>query len=198
MIFKSSDSNSVSWIVVFLGNPGSKYDGSRHNVGFSTADVCEKKYSVSINRLKFKALVGTCNIGGSKVLMMKPQTYMNLSGEAVIQAVNFYKVDPSHVLVISDDISIDVGRIRIRRSGSAGGHNGLKSIIQHLGTDGFPRIKIGVGHPDNPDYDMPDWVLGKFHGSDAETIIKVYTKAAEAIECYIQNGPDRTMNLYNN
>lgn len=187
---------SETWLVVFLGNPGLEYRNSRHNVGFMTADICEKKFDIRINRVKYRSLLGTGTVHGSKTIFMKPQTYMNLSGDAVIQAVQFYKIPPEHVLVISDDVSLPVGKLRIRRSGSAGGHNGLKSIIQNLGNDQFPRIKIGVGIPPK-EYDMKDWVLGKFHGDDEKVIAEAVTRAADAVECYIEEGPDKAMNKYN-
>ena len=141
----------VTWLVVFLGNPGPRFSGTRHNAGFMAGDECAKKFGAEIDRLRFKALTGVCAVGGEKVMLMKPQTFMNLSGEAVIQAVNFYKLPPEHVIVVSDEIALPVGKLRVRPSGSAGGHNGLKSIIQNLGTDQFPRIRLGVGAPPRPD-----------------------------------------------
>lgn len=144
MFFKK-DAGGVGWLLVGLGNPGDKYENTRHNVGFLVADEVAERQSKPIQRLKFKALTNVLTISGEKVLVMKPITYMNLSGEAVRQAVDFYKIPPSHVLVVSDDTALPVGRLRIRMKGSAGGHNGLKSIIQHLGTDQFPRLRVGVG-----------------------------------------------------
>ena len=161
-----SDHGGVQWLVVFLGNPGLKYQNTRHNAGFLTADVVEKDCGVHIDRLRFHALTAQAELGGQKVLLMKPQTFMNNSGEAVAPAAKFYKVPPEHILVVSDEIHLQPGRLRIRTKGSAGGHNGLKSIIACLGTDAFPRIRIGVGAPPHPDYDMPDWVLGTFRGED--------------------------------
>ncbi len=187
----------VSWLVVFLGNPGLKYNGTRHNAGFMAADAMEKKLGVRIDRLRFKALTQTADIAGQKVMLMKPQTYMNLSGDAVIQAVKFYKLQPEKVIVVSDETSLPVGKLRIRRSGSAGGHNGLKSIIAQLGTDKFPRIRLGVGAPPHPDYDMADWVLGAFKGQDAADMEQLAKTAADAVECYISDGPDRAMNKFN-
>ena len=187
----------ISWLVVFLGNPGPKYSGTRHNAGFLTADAVEKRFSVSINRSRFKALTASCEINGEKVLFMKPQTYMNLSGEAVGQAAAFYHLPADHVLVISDEMSLPVGKIRIRPKGSAGGHNGLKSIISALGTDEFPRIRLGVGAPPHPDYDVKDWVLSVFRDQDAEAIAHAAEQAAEAIETYIKFGSEKAMNKYN-
>ena len=187
----------VSWLIVFLGNPGLKYNGTRHNAGFMAADAMEKKLGVSINKLRFRALTQTADIAGQKVMLMKPQTYMNLSGDAVIQAARFYKFPPERVIVVSDETSLPIGKLRIRRGGSAGGHNGLKSIISQLGTDKFPRIRLGVGAPPHPDYDMADWVLGAFKGQDAADMEQLAKTAADAAECYIAEGPDRAMNKFN-
>ena len=152
---------------------------------------------MAINRLRFKALTAQCTIGGESVLLMKPQTYMNLSGEAVGEAARFYKISADHVIVISDDISLPLGKIRVRGSGSAGGHNGLKNIIAQLGTDAFPRIRIGVGAPPHPDYDMADWVLSAFKDQDAVDMRDAALRAAHAAECYITDGADRAMNRFN-
>lgn len=187
----------AEWIVAFLGNPGLKYNGTRHNAGFMAADAMEKKLGVSINKMRFKALTQTADIGGKKVLLMKPQTYMNLSGDAIVQAANFYKVPPERVIVVSDETALPIGRLRIRRGGSAGGHNGLKSVIARLGTDQFPRIRLGVGDKPHPDYDMADWVLSAFKGQDAADMELVAKKAADAVECYITEGTDRAMNRFN-
>ena len=190
-------SGSASWLLVCLGNPGDKYENTRHNVGFMVADEVAERQRAPIQKVKFKALTNVLTISGEKVLVMKPITYMNLSGEAVRQAVDFYKVAPDHVLVISDDTSLAVGRLRIRKGGSAGGHNGLKSIIQHLGSDQFPRVKVGVGEKPHPDYDLADWVLGKFVGEDKKTIDAAVKRAADAVECIIADGCDKAMNRFN-
>lgn len=187
----------AEWIVAFLGNPGIKYNGTRHNAGFMAADAMEKKLGVSINKMRFKALTQTADIGEKKVLLMKPQTYMNLSGDAIVQAANFYKVPPERVIVVSDETALPIGRLRIRRGGSAGGHNGLKSVIARLGTDQFPRIRLGVGDKPHPDYDMADWVLSAFKDQDAADMELVAKKAADAVECYITEGADRAMNKFN-
>lgn len=187
----------AEWIVAFLGNPGLKYNGTRHNAGFMAADAMEKKLGVSINKMRFKALTQTVDIGGKKVLLMKPQTFMNLSGDAIAQAANFYKVPPERVIVVSDETALPIGKLRIRRGGSAGGHNGLKSVIARLGTDQFPRIRLGVGDKPHPDYDMAEWVLSAFKGQDAADMELVAKKAADAVECYITEGADRAMNKFN-
>ena len=190
-------SGSVSWLVVFLGNPGPKYACTRHNAGFMAGEAMEKKLGVSINRLRFKALTADAEIGGEKVLLMKPQTFMNLSGDAVGEAARFYKIPPEHVIVVSDEVSLPLARLRVRPKGSAGGHNGLKSIIAALGSDAFPRVRIGVGAPPHPDYDMADWVLSVFRNQDLEDMRAAADRAAEAVICYIGEGPEPTMNRFN-
>ena len=195
MLFKRS--GGISWLVVFLGNPGTKYEMTRHNAGFMAGDAMAKAQGAAINRSRFKALTGTCDIGGETVMLMKPQTFMNLSGEAVAQAVSFYKLAPDHVIVVSDEVALPIGKLRIRTKGSAGGHNGLKNIIAKLGTSDFPRIRLGVGAPPHPDYDMKDWVLAAFKGQDAADMEDACRRAAAAIECYITRGADRAMNLFN-
>ncbi|MDD5902056.1 MAG: aminoacyl-tRNA hydrolase [Oscillospiraceae bacterium] len=187
----------VTWLVVFLGNPGTKYNGTRHNAGFMAADAMAKEFNIAINKLRFKALTATVTIGGEKVLLMKPQTYMNLSGEAVGQAAKFYKISPEHVIVVSDEVAMPIGKLRIRKSGSAGGHNGLKDIIRHLGTQDFPRIRMGVGAAPHPDYDMADWVLSTFKNKDAEDMQALAERVSKAVQCYITEGPDRAMNKFN-
>ena len=162
-----------------------------------TADALAKKRGLSINRLRFRALTAQCEISGERVLLMKPQTFMNLSGESVAQAAGFYKIPPERVLVVSDEMSLPIGKLRIRQKGSAGGHNGLKNIIARLGTENFPRIRLGVGAPPHPDYDVADWVLSAFKNQDAEDMAAAAERAAEAVECYISRGPERAMNLYN-
>ena len=196
MIFCKS-SGGISWLVVFLGNPGPRYEGTRHNAGFMAADALAKSKGLRVDRARFRALTAVCELGGEKVLLMKPQTYMNLSGEAVQQAVAFYKIPPEHVLVVSDEVSLPIGKLRVRTKGSAGGHNGLKSIISCLGSDAFPRIRLGVGAPPHPDYDMADWVLSGFRNQDALDMADAAERAAKAVECYITQGPDRAMNQYN-
>lgn len=195
MLFASS--GGVSWLVVFLGNPGPKYENTRHNAGFMAADAMAEKQNVRIDRSRFKALTATCRIGDEQVMLMKPQTFMNLSGEAVREAVNFYKIPADHVIVVSDEIALSIGKLRIRKKGSAGGHNGLKNIIANLGTDQFPRLRLGVGAPPHPEFEMVDWVLSVFRGQDLEDMKAAAEKAADAVECYIREGGDRAMNKFN-
>ena len=187
----------VSWLVVGLGNPGAKYENTRHNVGFMTADALADRNGEPIRRVKYHALTSEAVIGGQSVLLMKPTTFMNLSGQAVSEAARFYKIPADHVLIVSDDVDLPLGKLRIRKSGSAGGHNGLKNIIQLLGTDQFPRLKIGVGGKPHPDYNMADWVLGQFQGEDKKTIDDAVARAADAVECLLADGIDRAMNQYN-
>ena len=187
----------ASWLVVGLGNPGDQYENTRHNAGFQVIDALADRGNFPVQRLKFHALTNTATVGGQGVLVMKPTTYMNLSGDAVAEAAAFYKVSEEHILVLCDDVSLPVGKLRIRTQGSAGGHNGLKSIIQRLGTDKFPRVKIGVGGKPHPDYDMADWVLGKFVGPDKTAIDEATLRAAQAVECYLKDGPQKAMNQFN-
>ena len=195
MIFGRKSSTGAEWLVVGLGNPGER--DTRHNVGFLTIDALAERKQVPVQRLKYRALTHLVELGGVKVLLMKPVTYMNLSGEAVGEAARFYKIPPERVLVISDDVSLPLGKLRIRKSGSAGGHNGLKNIILHLGTEGFPRLKIGVGGKPHPDYDMADWVLSKFTGEDKKLIDAAIERAADAVECFLSEGGDKAMGKFN-
>lgn len=187
------------WLVVFLGNPGDKYRKTRHNVGFMTADIFEERLNIKIKRIKYSALTTICPINGhgERAMLMKPQTYMNLSGQSVRPAAAFYKIPPERIIVVSDDTSLEPGKLRIRRKGSAGGHNGLKSIISELGRDDFNRVRIGVGSPENPDYDMADWVLCKFGGEDSKLISEALENAADAVDTIILEGVDKAMNRYN-
>ena len=185
---------AVEWIAVFLGNPGPKYENTRHNAGFMAGAAAEKLFGVRMNRLRHRALTARADIGGHGVLLMEPQTYMNLSGEAIGEAARFYKVPAERVIVVSDEMALPPGSVRIRQSCSAGGHNGLKSVIAHLGTDRFPRIRLGIGEPE---HEPVDWVLGHFTGHDAEAMSAACENAAKAAVCYICEGPDKAMSKYN-
>ena len=196
MLFRSS-SGGAEWMIVFLGNAGPRYTGTRHNVGFAVGDILAKRCGVSINRLRSRALTARTSIGGHEVLLVKPQTFMNLSGEAVRPLSDYFKIPPERILVVSDEVALIPGRLRLRSSGSAGGHNGLKNIILHLGTENFPRLRVGVGSPPHHDYDMADWVMGVPRGEDAAALEKAEERAADAIECCVQHGIDRAMNQYN-
>ena len=197
MLFGKKSSGGVEWLLVCLGNYGQKYENTRHNIGFMAADRLVEKNDLRCNRLRFRALTEIIDFGGAKVLLMKPQTYMNLSGEAVGEAARFYKVPPERVLVISDDVSLPLGKLRVRGNGSAGGHNGLKNIIAHLGTDRFPRVKVGVGAPPNPEYDMVDWVIGGFTADERKVIDAAIDRALDAAECVIEKGVTEAQNRYN-
>ncbi|MBE6734882.1 MAG: aminoacyl-tRNA hydrolase [Ruminococcaceae bacterium] len=199
MLFKSKDKSgsSIDYIIVGLGNPGRQYEGTRHNCGFEAVDRLAEKYNCDMKKIRFKSLTGECRINGAKCLLVKPSTYMNLSGEAVVQAMNFYKAVPSQVIIIFDDISLDVGRMRIRMKGSDGGHNGMKNIIYLTGDDNFPRIKLGVGKKPHPDYDLKDWVLGRFSSNDAKTMSGIYDNAVEAVELMVQDKASDAMQKFN-
>lgn len=197
-MFFAKKQTSMEWLVFCLGNAGSRYENTRHNTGFMVADELGEMWDIPIQRLKYKAMTGTTERNGHKVMLLKPTTLMNLSGESVREAAGFFKIPADHVLVVCDDVSLPVGKVRIRRSGSAGGHNGLKNIIQHLGTDQFPRVKIGVGGKPNPEYDLADWVLGKFTEQERRELDPGVHKAAEAVD-WIVSGHDITsaMNQFN-
>jgi PTH1 family peptidyl-tRNA hydrolase len=183
------------YVIVGLGNPGKKYDATRHNVGFETIDMLAKRNNIEVKRLKHKALCGEGNIGGRKVMLVKPQTFMNLSGQSLLDIVQFYKIDPQNIIVIYDDIDIEVGSLRIREKGSAGSHNGMKSIIYQLQTDQFPRIRIGVGKPQFGD--LADYVLGRFPKEEIPTMIETIERAALASETIVTDGISLAMNRYN-
>ena len=199
MLF-GNKSSGVDWLLVGLGNPGEKYAKTRHNMGFLTVDLLAEKQGVKLNKVKFKAAYNILHFGGARVLVMKPQTFMNLSGEAVHEAAQFYKIPADHVLVIYDDVSLPVGKLRVRPSGSAGGHNGIKNIIAHLGTDQFPRVKIGIGDPGGAgeERDMIDWVIGVPSQAERKTLLDVFSRASDAAECGIENGDcQKAMNHFN-
>ena len=195
-MFFQKKSGGVQWLLVCLGNPGREYANTRHNIGFLAADALEKRTGVKFNKLKYRALTGEVTLGGQRVLVVKPQTYMNLSGEAVKLAGGFYKIPPDHILVLYDDVSLPLGKLRIRASGSAGGHNGIKNIIAHLGTDAFPRIKVGVGAPAQPD-GMVDWVIGNFTASERKVVDAAIDRALDAAACIIEYGVSEAQNRFN-
>ncbi len=185
------------YIIAGLGNPDRQYQNTRHNVGFDVIDVIADKYDIAMGERKHKAIIGKGYIAGQKIVLVKPQTYMNLSGESIRAVIDFYKVDEkSELIVISDDVSLDVGRIRIRKKGSAGGHNGLKNIMKHLGHDEFIRMRMGVGEKPSG-YDLADYVLGHFTQKEREVMDAGIQNAAAAIEIMITQGPEAAMNLYN-
>lgn len=198
MIFKKKtySSGGIEYLIVGLGNPGRQYEITRHNAGFLFMDMLSEKLSVKINKIKFKAVVGEAQIGGVRCLLMKPQTFMNLSGEAVKEACSFYKIPPEKVIVAFDDISLPCGGLRIRRKGSAGGHNGIKSIIQHMGSDNFPRIKLGVGAKPHPDYDLADYVLSNFAKDDIPPMKQAMEKGCDALEFMVKGKIDEAMSKY--
>ena len=197
MLFGKNRTGGTEWLVVGLGNPGDKYENTRHNAGFMVVDELAERLHVPVQRLKYKALTNTAEVGGKRVLLMKPVTYMNLSGEAVGEAARFYKIPSDHVLVIYDDVSLPLGKLRIRDKGSAGGHNGIKNIIAHLGTDVFPRVKVGVGAPSHPDYDMVDWVIGSFSAQERKIVDEALDRALDAAECIISRGVTEAQNRFN-
>ena len=189
--------NPVVQMLVGLGNPGEKYVFTRHNTGFLAMDYIAQKLNAKIERIKFKSLCGEASIDGRRTLLLKPQTYMNLSGEAVREAAEFYKIPPEKILVLCDDINFDVGAMRIRRSGSDGGHNGIKSIIYQLNSDAFPRVKIGVGKKPSPDYDLADYVLGTYSDADKKTLFSEFSRVYDGVELILSGQMDKAMNLYN-
>lgn len=194
MFFRQS---GYTWLVVGLGNPGARYESTRHNMGFLALDRLAEREKLRFNKLRFKAWTAEWKLGEDKVLVMKPQTYMNLSGESVGAAARFYKIPADHILVVSDDIALPVGKLRLRAAGSAGGHNGLKNIIRHLGSDRFLRIKVGVGMPQNAEYDIADWVTGMPMGEEQKILLDALDRAAQAIPAVITLGMDKAMNRFN-
>lgn len=187
----------IEYIIAGLGNPGMEYDGTRHNAGFFTIDTLASQYNEDINRLKFKGKTAEVTIEGKRCLLLKPTTYMNNSGEAIVQAMEFYKIDAENLIVIYDDISLEPGKLRIRRKGSHGGHNGIRSIIELTGRDDFPRIKMGVGKKPHPDYDLAKWVLGKFRKEDAEKLKISAENACECVKLMVSDRINEAMNKFN-
>ena len=199
MLLKSKffNNSSYDYIVAGLGNPSAKYEMTRHNAGFLAMDLLAITKNTDIKRLKHHALVADMQIGGKRCLVMKPQTMMNNSGEAIGEAAKFYKIPPENVIIVYDDISLDVGQTRIRRKGSAGGHNGIKSIIAHLGSENFPRIKVGVGKKPTPEYDLVNWVLGRFPKEQEKDLKAALENSVSALELIVGGDIDKAMNLYN-
>lgn len=187
----------VEWLLVFLGNPGERYEHTRHNVAWDVADALAEDLDVPIQRLKFRALTHVCQVGGARAMLMKPVTYMNLSGQAAGEAARFYQIPPERVLVVCDDVALPPGKLRLRAQGSAGGHNGLKSIAQHLGGENYPRLRVGVGGKPHPDYDLADWVLAKPQGEDAKAIQAAVQRAAKAIPLILERGVERAQEQVN-
>ncbi|MBQ4290052.1 MAG: aminoacyl-tRNA hydrolase [Clostridia bacterium] len=202
-LFRKIESGSVplikpvSWLIVGLGNHGPEYAGTRHNAGFYAVDALAKKMNIKIDRIKFHALTGEGVLAGEHLILMKPQTYMNRSGIAVSEAASFYKLDPGHILVYSDDVHLEPGRLRFRQKGSAGGQKGLNSIIEQLGTEAFPRIRLGVGERPDPGYDLADWVLGKLPPSDRELLDGRLNDLCSGTEALLEGDPDLAAQICN-
>ena len=194
---KEEPSGPPEFIIAGLGNPGTQYDRTRHNTGFMALDRVAEESHIKIDRLKFKSYTALGELGGHRVFFMKPCTYMNLSGEAVCAAMEFYKIPIDHVIVVFDDTTLPLGKMRIRTKGSAGGHNGLKDIILKLGSDNFPRIKFGVGAKPNPEYDLADWVLGQFTEAEGKTLYPLLQNTAEACTLIMQGKPEEAMSRFN-
>ena len=188
---------AVEYLIVGLGNPDRKYENTRHNCGWMAIDYLADAWGVRVNKIRFKSFVGECVAGGKKALLMKPTTYMNNSGQAVAEAMAFYKIPPEKVIVIFDDVSLEVGKMRIRQKGSDGGQKGMRSIIYLSGSDQFPRIKIGIGAKPNPNWDLADWVLSKFTDDERKTLDGMFANAKDAAELMLDGKIDRAMNLYN-
>lgn len=193
----TSPSGPPEFLIVGLGNPGRQYELTRHNAGFLFADLLADKNNANISKIQFKSVTASIDVGGHKCLLMKPQTFMNNSGEAVKQAASFYKIPPERIIVVFDDISLPCGKLRIRRKGSAGGHNGIKSIIYHLNSDNFPRVKLGVGEKPHPDYDLADWVLSNFKKDEIPALREAAEKACDAVELIAKGDTDKAMSNFN-
>lgn len=193
----TTPSGPPEYLIVGLGNPGRQYELTRHNAGFLFADLLADKNNIKINKIQFKSVTASIDLGGHKCLLIKPQTFMNNSGEAVKQAAVFYKIPPERIIVIFDDISLPCGKLRIRRKGSAGGHNGIKSIIYHLNSDNFPRVKLGVGEKPHPDYDLADWVLSSFKKDEIPALRDAAEKACDAVELIVKGDTDKAMSCFN-
>ena len=194
MFQKKSEEN---WLIVGLGNPGKEYEKTRHNCGFRALDVLADQLNCKVDKLKFQGLYGQTTWNGRKLFLLKPQTYMNLSGRSVLQLSAYFQIPPQRIIVLFDDISLETGRLRIRPDGSAGGHNGIKSIIAELGSQDFPRVKIGVGAKPDPNFDLADWVLSSFHASEEKPLLAALEQAAEAALSIIDRGVPETANRFN-
>ncbi len=188
--------NETNWLIVGLGNPGREYEKSRHNAGWRAIDAVAEKLHCRIDKGKFQGLYGQAEFAGNRVYLLKPQTYMNLSGRSVLQLSAFFKIPPARIIVLFDDISLEPGRLRLRKDGSAGGHNGIKSIIQELGSQDFPRVKIGVGAKPHPDFDLADWVLSTFSAQEEKALAPAIDRAADAALCIIEKGIAEASNRY--
>lgn len=193
----SSSGGKIEYVIVGLGNPGLQYENTRHNAGFMAIDKLASSLGIKIDKMKFKGLYADASVNGVRCLLLKPTTYMNNSGESVVQALDFYKLSPENLIVIYDDISLEPGKLRIRRKGSHGGHNGMRSIIDLLGSDEFPRVKVGVGKKPHPDYNLADWVLGHFSSDDAALMNTSVENASEAVKLLVQGKTDEAMNKFN-
>lgn len=194
---KPAASGPIEWLIVGLGNPGKEYENTRHNAGFIAISLLADKCGVKINKSKFKALIAETTVSDKRALLMMPQTYMNNSGEAVVEAANFYKVPPERILVFSDDISLDVAKTRVRRKGSHGGQKGLKSITEHLGSSDFPRVRLGVGQKPHPEFDLADWVLSNFTADERKRMNEAAEHAVDACRLIIAGKTDEAMNRFN-
>ena len=186
-----------TWLIVGLGNPGSDYARTRHNCGFRVIDILAEKFGCKVDKAKFQGLYGQCTYHGRKLLLLKPQTYMNSSGRSVLQLSAYFQVPPQRIIVVFDDISLPPGRLRVRADGSAGGHNGIKSIIAEMGSQDFPRVKVGVGAKPNPEYDLANWVLSTFSASEEKDLGPALERSAEAALSIIDNGVPETANRFN-
>ena len=198
MFFKKQASpGPVEFLIAGLGNPGREYENTRHNAGFLAIDHIAAKYGAAVNRIKFKGSSGLCRIGGRQALLLKPGTFMNLSGQSVREAMAFYKIPPERALILFDDINLAPGKLRVRRKGSDGGHNGMKNIIYLSGSDQFPRVKIGVGQKPNPEYNLADWVLSRFSARELELLDPAIERAASAAQVILREGLERASSLFN-
>ena len=193
---KEDAPSSISYLIAGLGNPGAEYENTRHNAGFAVINDLAARYGTRVDRARFRALTGECVIEGKRVLLLKPQTYMNLSGEAIAEAAAFYKIPPEKIMVLCDDINFAPGHLRIRRKGSAGGHNGLKSIIASLHSDAFIRFRLGVGQKPSPEYDLAAWVLGKFSSAEREAMAEASKNSADAIALWLSGNEEKALSSY--